>query len=383
MQHWLHPDRGDHFHNTLKHLKSIGMEPIILKQSINLTEHVAYKIESQLTHEIGLFSEGKGPLLNGKHGGEGGLSGIAELKVVDNMTNNNPMKNPEVSAKVRQANIDNGCFEKHRQHMKENNPMHNQISRDKATESYLKHYTPEELSRKGKYMASCRTPEVWERMKQTHKTSEKAIAAHIESGKRIAQINKERAKLGIHHTQTPEWKEFCKQNTQKKLKALHDHTLEQLIEIVKNEGFVNLDSYEYKKGYNYSVGSLKANGRQKYIQQEAVEQALLNHKVVKIEKIGTGDVYCLTAEYNGNFVVKCNDGDYNINSGVVVENCKDFFFSFAFYNYNAGCLYGPRPKMYKRLTTTRPPRNPAGIIGVCKHIYNAWAILRNSGMTVN
>ena len=64
-------------------------------------------------------------------------------------------------------------------------------------------------------------------------------------------------------------------------------------------------------------------------------------------------------------------------------SCKDFFFSFAFHNYNAGCLYGPRPKMYKRLTTTRPPRNPAGIIGCCKHVFNAWVILRNSGMTIN
>ena len=52
-EHWRNPIRGDYFHNTLKHLKSIGMEPIIVKQNINLTEHVAYKLECQLTHEIG------------------------------------------------------------------------------------------------------------------------------------------------------------------------------------------------------------------------------------------------------------------------------------------------------------------------------------------
>lgn len=64
-------------------------------------------------------------------------------------------------------------------------------------------------------------------------------------------------------------------------------------------------------------------------------------------------------------------------------SCKDFFHTFAYYNYNAKCLYGPQPRPYKRKTTWMPPRNSAGIIGCCKHIYNAWQILANSGLTVN
>lgn len=63
--------------------------------------------------------------------------------------------------------------------------------------------------------------------------------------------------------------------------------------------------------------------------------------------------------------------------------CADFFYTFSFYNYNvAHCLYGPAPKPYIK-KTNRPPRNPQHVPGICKHLYNAWAILRNSGLTIN
>ena len=63
--------------------------------------------------------------------------------------------------------------------------------------------------------------------------------------------------------------------------------------------------------------------------------------------------------------------------------CADFFFTFAWYNYhNAHCLYGPAPRPYQK-KTNRPERNKLHIPGVCKHIYNAWEILRNSGLTLN
>lgn len=64
--------------------------------------------------------------------------------------------------------------------------------------------------------------------------------------------------------------------------------------------------------------------------------------------------------------------------------CRDFFFTFAWYNYHNGhCLYGPPPKPYRRKTTTYPPRNPQHIIGCCKHIYNAWDYLKREGFTLN
>ena len=64
--------------------------------------------------------------------------------------------------------------------------------------------------------------------------------------------------------------------------------------------------------------------------------------------------------------------------------CKDSFFSFVWYQYYKGhCLYGPPPKLYRRKTTTRPPRNPNGYIGICKHVYNAWDYLKREGLTLN
>jgi hypothetical protein len=64
-------------------------------------------------------------------------------------------------------------------------------------------------------------------------------------------------------------------------------------------------------------------------------------------------------------------------------SCADEFFTWAIWKYNAGCLYGPRPKPYIRKTTTYPERNPQHLIGCCKHVYNSWEILRNSGLTMN
>lgn len=63
--------------------------------------------------------------------------------------------------------------------------------------------------------------------------------------------------------------------------------------------------------------------------------------------------------------------------------CADEFFTFAWWKAQAGCLYGPRPRPYQRKTTTYPQRNPQHLIGCCKHVYNAWEVLRNSGLTVN
>lgn len=64
--------------------------------------------------------------------------------------------------------------------------------------------------------------------------------------------------------------------------------------------------------------------------------------------------------------------------------CADFFYSWSHGNYyNGKCLYGPPPKPYRRKTNWMPPRNPGSIIGVCKHIYNAWDYLKRQGLTLN
>lgn len=63
--------------------------------------------------------------------------------------------------------------------------------------------------------------------------------------------------------------------------------------------------------------------------------------------------------------------------------CKDSFFTWAWYLHRAGCLYGPAPRPYIRKTTWAKPRNPQGVIGCCKHVYHAWKLLHDSGLTIN
>lgn len=64
-------------------------------------------------------------------------------------------------------------------------------------------------------------------------------------------------------------------------------------------------------------------------------------------------------------------------------SCRDYFYTWGWYNYyNAHCLYGPPPRPYKK-KTNRPPRNPRGIPGICKHLYNAWDFLKGNGLTLN
>ena len=420
MEHWKHPNRGDYFHNTLKHLKSIGMEPIIVKQNINLTEHVAYKLECQLTHEIGLYCMGNGPLLNMKYGGEGGLSGIAEVKVKERMTTNNPMFNPELANQVKQKNIENGSFERKSVSMTIDNPMFREDVKQKHIDTLNEKYTPEQLSEMGKYIASFRTEETWQKISESHKNSERAKISHEAGGKRLADWNRQKVAEGKHHTLTDEWKQITSKTSKKnwenpeirekmlsKMCALKTAQKELLItntrklvlEQIKQNGWFDKTLYVpqencynsmlhghydiirdcYQEVYGEDCNIRKIENQYKKLQNPEY----VNHKVVSIKYIDNADVYCLTAEYLGNFVVDSGTSPDGVISGVVVENCKDYFFTWAYYNMRAGCLYGPAPKPYVRKTTWMPPRNPMGVPGACKHIYNAWNILRNSGLTMN
>ena len=420
MEHWNNPTTKSHFHNTLKHLKSIGLEPIILRQHVNLTEHVAYKLENQLTHEIGLQCEQMGPLLNMKHGGEGGLSGVAEVKVKQRMKQNNPMFDEQVAQKVKLKNIQNGCFEKNSIAMKQNNPMFDEQAKNKRKQTINEHYSKEQLSELGKYVANHRTQETWDKISQSHKTSQKAKKAHEQGGKRLAQWNKENAKINNLHTQQPQWKQFVsniskknwqdpkireamlskmiQQRQQKKQLFIHN-TKNIILQQIKENGWFNAETYIPQKDCYTSILRHKDLITQCYQQiygqdcniKEIVDyhknkqlQKYINHKIKSIQYIGNADVYCLTAEYLGNFVIDSGEAEDDIISGVVVENCKDFFYTWAWPASKMGhCLYGPPPKPYKRKTTWMPPRNPNNIIGCCKHIVNAWKVLADSGLTIN
>jgi len=63
-------------------------------------------------------------------------------------------------------------------------------------------------------------------------------------------------------------------------------------------------------------------------------------------------------------------------------SCKDFFFTFALWNFRKNALFGVKPRSYTRKTTTRPPRNPKKIPGLCKHLVNASLWLRRKGYVI-
>ena len=64
--------------------------------------------------------------------------------------------------------------------------------------------------------------------------------------------------------------------------------------------------------------------------------------------------------------------------------CQDYFFTWAWSASKYGnCLYGPPPRAYKRKTKNRPPRNPRGLIGFCKHLFHVWEFLRRKGLAAS
>ena len=49
-------------------------------------------------------------------------------------------------------------------------------------------------------------------------------------------------------------------------------------------------------------------------------------------------------------------------------SCLDFYFTFGYWNWTVGSLYGRKPKPYVRKTKTYPERNPTHTPGLCKHL---------------
>lgn len=82
-------------------------------------------------------------------------------------------------------------------------------------------------------------------------------------------------------------------------------------------------------------------------------------KVTNIQEAGNADVYCLTVPEKGNFC---------LSNGCMVQNCSDYYFTFAWWNWLKGVNYAKKPIPYQRKTTTYPERNPEHYLGICKHI---------------
>jgi hypothetical protein len=87
------------------------------------------------------------------------------------------------------------------------------------------------------------------------------------------------------------------------------------------------------------------------------------YRVIKIEDAGYEDVYCLSVDDYHN---------YALSAGVFVKNCPDFYFTFAYPDFNKQCYYGKKPRPYKRVipASNYPKKNINNIPGLCKHILN-------------
>jgi hypothetical protein len=59
-------------------------------------------------------------------------------------------------------------------------------------------------------------------------------------------------------------------------------------------------------------------------------------------------------------------------------DCSDFRWRFAYYDAKINALYGAAPPPYVK-KSNRPPVNPKGIPGVCKHIMAAFNKMRQEG----
>jgi hypothetical protein len=60
-------------------------------------------------------------------------------------------------------------------------------------------------------------------------------------------------------------------------------------------------------------------------------------------------------------------------------SCPDCYFTYAWWAFRDGALFGPRPKPYIRKTTWAPKRNPGEYSGLCKHGSNSIVLAQKIG----
>lgn len=148
-------------------------------------------------------------------------------------------------------------------------------------------------------------------------------------------------------------------------------------------GFVSGQNKDQKvivpyKGTNSLLISMRAWG----VTQASLHNVTLLFSNVEILTENPNNSNYFQVQYNG-IMYWCKKLDKTRNPMANRCTCRDYFFTASFYNHRNGCLYGPKPRPYVRKTTTYPERNKLHAPLICKHIYHAWTILRNSGLTIN
>lgn len=86
------------------------------------------------------------------------------------------------------------------------------------------------------------------------------------------------------------------------------------------------------------------------------------------------DVYCLTVEGLGNFALKTEKGN------IIVENCADYYWTFAWANFTHKVHKGRKPPVYfNTYLRGYAIRNPKNSVGCCKHLIVFLLLLMQEG----
>lgn len=131
------------------------------------------------------------------------------------------------------------------------------------------------------------------------------------------------------------------------------------------------------KGTNSLLISLKAWG----VTQSSLHSVTLLFSDVDILTENPNNSNYFSIQYNGR-MYWCHKLDRTKNPLASRCSCKDYFHVWSWQNNRNGCLFGPAPRPYVK-KTNRPYVNKLNAPGICKHIYHAWSLLRNSGLTLN
>lgn len=79
-------------------------------------------------------------------------------------------------------------------------------------------------------------------------------------------------------------------------------------------------------------------------------------------------------------VVVCNQVDYRRSPVRIYCACADYYYTFAYPNFNKNCYFGRKPKPYKKVANSGyPRRNRDNIPGLCKHALNMIDVLAKQG----
>jgi hypothetical protein len=151
----------------------------------------------------------------------------------------------------------------------------------------------------------------------------------------------------------------------------HPFQQEKVIDWLKSDEHKNIMSSIQSKKVEEGKHHFQSDWMREIVRESNRRRSLeaRNHKVISVRRLEEKeDVYCFSVEKYGNFFIDV-DGGIDISSGILVKNCSDFRFFWEHPLFVKKSLIGQFRK-YVRKTTTYPPKNPQGILGMCKHLWS-------------